>query len=228
MECNTPAANNPVYQQKWLCEMDTREPTEELPTLLCEECGFEVRRTMLAIGDYRINGRLVVERKRIDDFAASLIDGRLFVQAYLLSTRTELPLIILEGSLTRLLELGVRWEVLQGAMLTIAFAHGVPIVHSPDVWHTARTLRMAANQVEEHPTARFKKRLTRNGGKRRKHLNVLASLPGVGPYRAQSVLTYFGTLRQAITAPPGQWTQVAGIGEKTAERIADLLDSKPD
>lgn len=41
---------------------------------------FEVRMAHLATGDYLIDDEVLVERKSFSDFAASLIDGRLFPQ----------------------------------------------------------------------------------------------------------------------------------------------------
>ena len=42
---------------------------------------FDVRMGRLATGDYLIDDEVLVERKTVADFAASLVDGRLFPQA---------------------------------------------------------------------------------------------------------------------------------------------------
>ena len=49
---------------------------------LARRCGsFDVRMVRLPIGDYLIDGGVLVERKTYADFATSLADGRLFLQA---------------------------------------------------------------------------------------------------------------------------------------------------
>ncbi len=50
----------------------------------------------LAVGDYHIEHRVVVERKTAADFAASLIDGRLFHQAAALALAPERAARLLE------------------------------------------------------------------------------------------------------------------------------------
>jgi len=41
---------------------------------------FDVRKARLPTGDYLIDDRVLVERKTLADFSASLVDGRLFPQ----------------------------------------------------------------------------------------------------------------------------------------------------
>jgi ERCC4-type nuclease len=49
---------------------------------LARKCGdFDVRTDRLDVGDYCVDGGVVIERKTYLDFAMSLADGRLFPQA---------------------------------------------------------------------------------------------------------------------------------------------------
>ena len=61
--------------------IDHRETKSGVARVL-DKLGIELSFTALDIGDYVVSDRLAVERKRTDDFASSLIDGKrnLFAQ----------------------------------------------------------------------------------------------------------------------------------------------------
>ncbi|MBU4312723.1 MAG: hypothetical protein KJ706_08405 [Candidatus Omnitrophica bacterium] len=52
----------------------------------------------LKVGDYIINDEIVIERKTTQDFAQSIIDGRLFKQAKNMKKTYDLCLFIIEGT----------------------------------------------------------------------------------------------------------------------------------
>ncbi|HLF33430.1 MAG TPA: ERCC4 domain-containing protein [Cyclobacteriaceae bacterium] len=79
---------------------DDREKNDQLLSTLIEAPNTEVRRGRLAVGDFKLD-HLLVERKTIRDFCASVRDGRLFRQAKLLASSYVQPLIILEGDFGR-------------------------------------------------------------------------------------------------------------------------------
>jgi ERCC4-type nuclease len=63
---------------------------------------FNVHMADLPIGDYCIDGGVVVDRKTYADFATSLVDGRLFTQAAALARSPHRPVVLLEGPKPRL------------------------------------------------------------------------------------------------------------------------------
>ena len=62
-------------------QVDHPERESLLLELLRQSEDFDVRLARLRVGDYLINDQVLIERKTIVDFAASLVDGRLFPQA---------------------------------------------------------------------------------------------------------------------------------------------------
>jgi len=58
---------------------------------------FDVRMVRLAAGDYLINDEVLVERKTMSDFAASLVDGRLFPQVARLAHSRYRSLLLIEN-----------------------------------------------------------------------------------------------------------------------------------
>ena len=61
--------------------VDDREQAGDVPAALAARGDAAVEVARLKVGDYHIERRVLVERKTAADFAASLIDGRLFRQA---------------------------------------------------------------------------------------------------------------------------------------------------
>ena len=59
---------------------DDRERSSLVIEALSRHEGVIINLRRLELGDYRINERLLFERKTVQDFSASLKDGRLFTQ----------------------------------------------------------------------------------------------------------------------------------------------------
>ena len=62
----------------------------------------------LSLGDYLVDNRLIFERKTLNDFALSIIDGRLFSQAIRLASSKYNNVLLLEGTGKELTETGIR------------------------------------------------------------------------------------------------------------------------
>ena len=65
--------------------------------LLADREGVTLIVRRLRTGDYVIEGKAVLERKRVPDFLESLRQGRLFAQARRLASSPLRPFLILEG-----------------------------------------------------------------------------------------------------------------------------------
>lgn len=121
--------------------VDDREKAGgKVPAALAARGDVTVEIARLDVGDYRVERRVVVERKTAADFAASLIDGRLFHQAAALAFAPERAVLVLEGCDKDWHETGVRREALQGALITIGVFFGVTVLRSDGPEETARLL----------------------------------------------------------------------------------------
>lgn len=101
----------------------------------------------LEVGDYRVERRVVVERKTATDFAASLIDGRLFRQVAALAVAPERAVLVLEGRDQEWRDTGVRREAIQGALITIGVFFGAAVLHSDAPEETAQLLVYLGRQA---------------------------------------------------------------------------------
>jgi DNA excision repair protein ERCC-4 len=179
----------------------------------------------LPVGDYCVDGAVIIERKTAADFAQSLMDGRLFSQAGRMASSPFRPAHIIEGTTTEWGGLGVLREALQGALVTLMLIFDVPVFRSTEPAETARLIYYIGSQMVRlrdpgytpYRQAKAKRRKTRQ-------LRVLQSLPGVGADRAKKLLERFGTVRACIAATPAELCEVEGIGSKTAAAIDQVIN----
>jgi DNA excision repair protein ERCC-4 len=195
--------------------------------LLREIPDVELSIDHLLVGDFIVSGQIIFERKRADDFAASLIDGRLFSQAARLVKQPLRSAYILEGKTEDWKRLGVRREALQGALITLTLIFDLPVFRSIDPGETARILVHASRQFSRlhraEPAYAHRAKAKRLKTRR---LRLLQSLPGVGPDRARNLLEHFGGVRSCLLATVEELIDVPGIGQKTAKAIQAVVGSE--
>jgi len=177
----------------------------------------------LSTGDYIVQQGAIFERKTASDFAASLIDQRLFSQAKRLAEQPLRAALIIEGGSDDWNTLAVRREALQGALITLTLIFDLPVFRSRDPKESAQLLVYTGYQLarlrEDAPRYRIYKAKRR----RTQQLRLLATLPAVGPDRAYRLLHYFGSVQACINATADELEKVPGIGPKTAAAIRDLV-----
>ena len=162
---------------------DDRESQSPVIEALRSQNGTNVTVRRLVLGDYLLDDRLLFERKTLRDFAVSLKDGRLFEQGVRLAASPLQKAIILEGRASDLAESGMRREALQGALINLTLFLGIPLLRSADADESAKLMLYAARQFDhiarQMPPRLFKGK--RPKGKRKTQLQILQSLPGIGP-----------------------------------------------
>jgi Fanconi anemia group M protein len=215
---NEPQGADVVHQ----VAVDHSERRSALLDALRRAGTFEVQMTHLATGDYLIDNQVLLERKSIADFAASLVDGRLFPQVARLAHSRYRSLLLIEGPpLTSIT--GVHSHSLEGTLVSIAAMWRLPVLHSADSEQSVRMLHFLADQVRgphERILQRFDKKPKRLASRR---LFLVQALPGVGPALAQRLLGQFGSIERIVTADPAALAEVQGIGPRKAARIRELV-----
>jgi len=177
----------------------------------------------LSTGDYIVEQGAIFERKTASDFAASLIDQRLFSQAKRLAEQPLRAGFIIEGGADDWNMLGVRREALQGALITLTLIFDLPVFRSRDPKETAQLLVYEGHQFARLHEDLPRYRIYKAKRKRTRELRLLATLPTVGSDRAYRLLDYFGSVQACITATASELERVPGIGPKTAAAIRDLV-----
>ena len=199
--------------------VDDRERTGGVLAALSGRTDAICEVTRLDLGDYCIDHRVLVERKTLADFVASLIDGRLFEQTAALASAPERAVLILEGTGKDWPKTGVRRESVQGALITIGVFFGVAILRSTGPEETAQLLVFLGRQAQRCARGGFPRPGYRPKGRRARQLFVLQGLPGIGPERAIQLLERFGSVQAVVSASANDLIAVDGIGDKTAAKI---------
>jgi Fanconi anemia group M protein len=195
---------------------------EEKIAKLLEEMKCKVVRVSLPIGDFVIN-EIGIERKSIDDFESSIIDGRIFEQAGLLSSSYHKPVIIVEGfrSPNRIHE--------NSFYATIAYLLSivnVTILRTRDEKETAKIIFwLARKEFEEDRVAGYKVR-EKKLSLRNIQERIVAAFPGISTVLSKRILRKFKTLRKFFNATEKELMEVDGIGEKLARRIRRIIEEE--
>jgi len=210
-----PGSNLPIY-------VDYRERGRDIITTLKKK-GINIQITSLPIGDYVI-GSFVVERKTMDDFMASIVDGRIFKQAKDLKELSKAkPIIILEGKLSEFLIRG-SINTYIGTVLSLLFDYNIPVYISNNSRESAELIFSLYRRVAETGKSTIRIR------PEKKPLDIyeiqkfiLAGIPGVDKTIAERLLKEFKTLINIANASPNDLMRIKGIGPELASRIYKIF-----
>jgi len=177
-------------------------------------------------GDYILSERVAVEYKTVEDFVASIIDGRLIEQARQLKRNFQRPVIIIEGDQDIYAVRKVHPNAIRGMMATLVISFGIPIMRTSDPQETAALLQIMAKREQEL----LKKHPTWHGNKREYTVleqmkYITSALPGIGPGLAIPLLKEFKSVSKLVNASIDDLQNVKLIGPQKAKRLRDVLDS---
>ena len=203
--------------------------SRELGALVTRELvklGAVVKSDTLNVGDFILSDRIAVERKDVEDFASSIIDGRLFQQAVRLKEAYEKPIIMVEGA-TLTGSGRVRPEAMMGAYASIIIDYGIPIVWTQTPSEMAQLMLAIARreQFQEKRTPRIM--TTQKPATLEQQMEfIVSSLPNIDNNRAKKLLDSFQTVQRIFTASQEELMSVSSIGEKISEGIRRILTAK--
>lgn len=198
---------------------DDRECKSEVIDSLSQIEDVKVIIQRLSMGDYQVDNRLIVERKTLKDFAVSIIDGRLFKQMLCLANSKSEGVLILEGTVSDMVEIGMTREAMQGALITVSLILGIPILRSKDPSETAKLMVYIGRQRESMAMGGVQRHGYRPKNKQKRQLFILQGLPGVGPERAERLLARFGSVEAAISASSSELQSINSFGKSVADKI---------
>jgi Fanconi anemia group M protein len=180
----------------------------------------------LPVGDYVISERICVERKLVQDFLQSLIDGRLFYQLKRLNTEYQRAILVLEGD-GLFNSRRIQSSSIYGALVSIITDFNIPIISTANATETAELVRTLAKreQLDQKrlPSIRGEK-FTMTLNERQQF--IIESLPNISATLALRLLEEFGSVRRIFNASLDELTAVKGIGEKTAKQIKEVIEKE--
>jgi len=186
-----------------------------------QEVSLEIKR--IPVGDYLVDKRFVFERKTLQDFSISIVQGRLFSQAQNLAKYDCHPVMILEGTSKDIAEYGVSREAVQGAIITISIIYGIPILRAKDSGETAKLMVQTAKQAVRTASGGIQRQGYHPKGKKARQMFILQGLPGIGRRKAELLIEKFGSVEAVVNAKSEDLSTVYGMGEKTIEDIKNVL-----
>jgi ERCC4-related helicase len=205
--------------------VDSRE-LGALTTRELAKLGALIRSETLAVGDFVLSDRVVVERKDVEDFASSIIDGRLFEQASKLKESYSKPVILVEGA--SLVGSGrIRPEAMLGAYASLMIDYGIPLAWVQKPSEAAQVMFAIARreQIQDKRTPRIMTGAKPSTIEEQQEF-IVASLPNIDRTRAEKLLDSFQTVENVFRASKEELMSVTGIGEKISEEIRRVLTSK--
>ena len=203
--------------------VDTAEQRGAVYRVLTDLPEVDVELSRLPIGDYLLGGGFAVERKTVDDFAASIADRRLFAQIAALKDAYERPVILLEGTLAAV-RTRMHPNALRGALSYLVAIAGLSVLPAANGEESALLLVQLARHVQHglrRPPDPMPKRAA--SGLAAQQERLIAALPDVGPTLARQLLAHFGTPEVILLAAEPDLRAVPGIGPARAAAIRRTL-----
>lgn len=187
--------------------------------------GVNVEPKQLDTGDYILSSRIGVERKNVDDFLQSLIDGNLFRQISRLREAYSRPILVLEGE-NLFTKRNISHNAIFGSLASISVDYGISIMSTKNAMETADLLGVIAKREQKE-----NKRIAAvRGEKHQMSLQerqqfLIEGLPNVSAVIAKRLLNHFGSIRAIINASEKELQEVDGVGKTIASEIVKLLNS---
>ncbi len=187
--------------------------------------GIFIEPQQLDIGDYVLSSRIGVERKNVDDFLESLINGKLFKQIAQLREAYSRPVLILEGE-NLLTKRNINHNAIFGSLASISVDFGIPVLTTKNALETADLLHVIAKREQRED----KKAVAVRGEKTAMSLPerqqfLIEGLPNVSAVIARRLLAHFGSIRDIANASEEELMQVKGVGKNIAIDILELLNA---
>lgn len=222
----TLAKFTPEYADRAIIYVDTREQASSV-VLRLKETDAVINVKQLEVGDYVLSDDVVVERKTVEDFLGSVIDGRLFNQLTSMSTNYSAPLIILEGNQRELFTLrNMHENAIRGILASIALNYRIPILYTADSDETAQLVYQIAKREQLGKENEIRLRVGRKGLTIKEQQQfVLEGFPLVGPSLAKALLKRFGNIRTIVNATVKELQEVEKMGPIKAKKIHEVLNA---
>lgn len=216
----------------------------------CLHCSFEI--TQLHVGDVCILGEedkplLYLERKTVDDLAASIKDGRFKEQLLRLQSSGAMIGYIIEGHKSYTdngFVCGLPMKAINSTLFKLCFKYRIPCFHTANVGSTATLVASLyhrfetgkhedwvteSTSIDEYNTTAIKTVKKENLTPELAFIQQLCSIPGISSSKAKQIISkldcvnMFQLLQVLNNNPSATLQTVPGIGAKLSESILTYL-----
>lgn len=214
-------------EERVIVYIDYREQRSSVAKELME-LGCEVVLKQLSVADYLLSDAAAVERKSVEDFLQSIVDGRLFPQAKSLTENFSKPLLILEGNFSELYYArNINKAAVIGALSSLMLDYRLPIYPVKDYKETAEVIFSIAKREQLGKEKDIKLRIGRKGRNLGEKQRFIAeSLPAIGPKLAKKLLREFKSIKNIANASEIELKKTDGMGDSKAKGVWETLNKE--
>ena len=203
---------------------DHRESNNKIVKELIE-LGVSVKTGQLESADYLVSGRVGVELKKVPDFVASIIDGRLLNQVSALRKNFEKAILIIEGEEDIYAIRKVHANAIRGMLSSIVLDFSVPVLYTKNPKDTAALLAIMAKR-EQNKDRDFSHHSLKPKSLQEQQEFIVSSFPNIGALNAKKFLERFKSIKNFVNASKEDLTQIDKIGDKTAQKLLDMFEKE--
>jgi ERCC4-related helicase len=203
---------------------DHREKDNKIVKELIE-LGVSIKTAQLESADYLLSGTVGVELKKVPDFVASIIDGRLLEQVRALKQNFAKAVLVIEGEEDIYSVRKVHANAIRGMLASIVLGFSVPVLYTKNPKDTAKLLAIMAKREQDKGEG-FAYHSSKPKSIQHQQEFVVSSFPGIGVMQARNLLNYFTSIKNLVNASKEELVALEGVGEKTANRLLGLFDEK--
>ncbi|MDO8511144.1 MAG: DEAD/DEAH box helicase [Nanoarchaeota archaeon] len=226
-----PAVGNNASLNKFISQeqvvaivADHREKNNRVVKELID-AGVSVKTAQLTTADYVVSGKVGVELKKVPDFVASIIDGRILDQVRDLKNSFQKAVLVIEGEEDIYSVRNVHANAIRGMLSSIVLDFQVPVLYTKNPQDTAALLAVMAKR-EQGKDVDFSLHSLKPKSVREQQEFIVAALPNIGVQTARILLEHFGSIKKVVNATEKQLTGLKGIGDKTAQQLVKMFEEE--
>ena len=213
-------------QEKIKIIVDHREKGSAVVKALID-LNTELKIDQLTNADFILSSRVGVEYKTIQDFADSILDGRLMDQIRELKRNFERPIILIEGTDDLYSARNLHPNAIRGMIANIIVSYGIPLVSTKTSQETAALLYIIAKREQDEGKRDFMPHtMKRVQDTTWLQEYIVSALPGIGAVLAKPLLKHFKSIKSIVNASVDDLKEVEKIGKIKAEEIRRILDTE--
>jgi DNA excision repair protein ERCC-4 len=203
--------------------VDDREPAEFVDRLRTVR-NLKVEIASLTTGDFLLPGKAIIERKTAADFAASIIEKRIFSQADRLAMADLRGVIMLEGNVYQQGNLSL--ESITG-MVSYLSTLGISIIPTLSIEHSVYTLVTFIKQMSQGLGYEIALRGPKPKDDPVKQAKfIVEGFSGISANLAKVLIEHFGSLFDLANASVAELSDVPGIGPSRAKSIYETIHAR--
>ncbi len=189
------------------------------------DAGVSVKTAQLTTADYVVSGKVGVELKKVPDFVASIIDGRILDQVRDLKNSFQKAILIIEGEEDIYSVRRVHANAIRGMLASIVLDFQVPVLYTKNQQDTAALLTVMAKR-EQGKEIDFSLHSLKPKSVREQQEFIVSAFPNIGVQTAKLLLEHFGSIKNLVNASEEQLLELKGVGDKTAQMLVKMFEEE--